>query len=102
MVSSGVLDDETLVALHSLEDGGLLDGPLPNIGPFLALLVGSGRALLRVRGLPSLLPVVGELLKEVGLDGGGLQNRLSAFQLIAAHAHESSDGCRELQEARPG
>lgn len=72
MVSSGVLDNETLVALNSLVDDGLLDGPLADVGPFLTLLFGAGRVLLRVRGLPSLVPVVGELLKEVGLDGGGL------------------------------
>lgn len=78
MVSSGVLDNETLIALHSLVDDGLLDGPLADVGPFLTLLVGAGRVLLRVRGLPSLVPVVGELLKEVGLDGGGLRDRVSA------------------------
>lgn len=68
VVSGGVLDNKTLVALHSLVDGRLLDGPLADVGP---LLVVAG-VLLGVGRLPSGLPVVGELLKEGSLEGGGL------------------------------
>lgn len=77
MVSGRVLDNKTLVALDSLELDGLLDGPLANICPFL-ILVGAGGILLRVGGLPSLLPIIGELLKEVGLEGGRLLGKLLA------------------------
>lgn len=69
MVSSLVLDDETLVALNTLQDGRLLDGPGANVRPLL--IVGLD-VLLCVRGLPSALPVVCELLKERGLECGGL------------------------------
>lgn len=72
MVCSGVLDNQTLIADHAREDGGLLDGPLANIGPLLVLVRVLG-VLLGVGGLPAGLPVIGELLKERGLEGGGLQ-----------------------------
>jgi hypothetical protein len=71
VVGSGVLDDKTLIALYSLVLCGLLNSPFTDICPFLVLLVGV--VLLGVGGLPSLVPVVGELLKEVRLDGGGLK-----------------------------
>lgn len=71
MVSGRVLDNKTLVALHSLELERLLDSPFADVGPFL-VLVGTRGSLLRVGGLPSLLPVVRKLLKEVGLEGGRL------------------------------
>ena len=70
VVSSRVLDDQTLVALNTLEDSGLLDRPLANVGP---VLIGLGVILLCVRALPSGLPVVGELLKEGSLKGGRLE-----------------------------
>jgi hypothetical protein len=70
VVSSRVLDDQSLVALDALVLGGLLNSPLADVGPFLVLLVGS--VLLSVGRLPSLVPVVGELLEEVGLQGGRL------------------------------
>jgi hypothetical protein len=69
VVRSGVLQHQTLVALNALEDGGLLDGPLSNVGPVLLRL---GILLLGVRWSPSLLPVVGELLQEGSFEGGGL------------------------------
>lgn len=72
MVGSDVLDDETLVTLHTLEDSGLLDGPFTNIGP---VLLGLGVLLLSVRGSPPGVPVIGELLQERSLDGGGLEAR---------------------------
>lgn len=76
VVSGGVLDDKTLVALNSLVLVGLLNSPLANVGPFLFLLslVGAASVLLGVRRLPSRLPVIGELLQEVRLDGGRLRN----------------------------
>lgn len=70
VVSGRVLDDQTLVALNTLEDGGLLDRPLANVGP---VLVGLGVILLCVRTLPPGLPVVGELLKEGSLKSGRLE-----------------------------
>lgn len=69
MVSSRVLENETLITLHSLVDLGLFDGPFSNICPLL--IIGRG-ILLGVGRLPSLLPVVGELLEEVGLESSGL------------------------------
>ena len=65
MVSSLVLDDETLVALNALQDGGLLDGPVADVCPLL--IVGLD-VLLCVRGLPSVLPVICELLEERSLE----------------------------------
>jgi len=77
VVSGRVLDNKTLIALHSLVDGRLLDRPLADIGPFLLIFARAGHVLLGVRWLPSLLPVVGELLEEASLDGGGLKDRVS-------------------------
>lgn len=71
VVRSRVLHDETLVTLHSLEDGGLLNSPLANEGP---VLIGLGVVLLRVRELPPGLPVVGELLQEGSLESSRLDN----------------------------
>lgn len=75
MVSSRVLDNKTLITVDSLVLNGLLDGPLANVCPFL---LGTGCILLRVRGLPSLVPIVGELLKEVGLECSRLKNHALA------------------------
>ena len=61
MVRRWVLDDEAFVALHAREDSGLLYRPLSNIRPVLFAL---GVLLLRVRNLPSRLPVIGELFEE--------------------------------------
>jgi hypothetical protein len=72
MVSSCVLDDQALVTLHALEDTGLLYRPFSNICPLLFL----GRALRILLGMgwfPPFLPVVCELLDEIGLDGCGLR-----------------------------
>jgi hypothetical protein len=68
VVGGSVLHNKTLVALHTLVDDGLLNGPFTNVSPFLVIV----RVFLGVRGLPSGLPVVGELLKERGLEGCGL------------------------------
>lgn len=59
MVGGGILDDETLVALDALEFVRLLDRPLTNVSPFLLLTL---RVFLGMRGLPSRLPIIGELL----------------------------------------
>jgi hypothetical protein len=74
VVSSLVLDDQTLVTLHALQHGGLLDGPGTNVRPLL--IVGLD-ILLCVRRLPSVLPVVCELLEEWCLELGGLQMLLA-------------------------
>lgn len=71
VVSSRVLDNKTLVTLHALVDLGLLDSPLADVGPFLLVLA----VLLGVGRVPSGLPVVGELLKERSLEGGGLEKK---------------------------
>lgn len=78
MVSSGVLDDKTLVTVHALVLVRLLNSPLANVGPFFSSLVRLVLArviLLGSRSLPSLLPALGELLKERGLKSGRLQRR---------------------------
>ena len=66
VVGGRVLDDQTLIALNTLEDGGLLDSPLANVGP---VLLGLRVVLLGVGPLPSRLPALGELLQEGGLQG---------------------------------
>ena len=73
VVGGRVLDDQTLIALNTLEDGGLLDSPLANVGP---VLLGLRVVLLGVGPLPSGLPALGELLQEGGLQGRWLKERL--------------------------
>lgn len=62
-MSSGVFDDETFVALHSLVHVWLFDCPLSYISPLLIIL-GILKILLGMGRLPSALPVVCELLEE--------------------------------------
>jgi hypothetical protein len=69
VVGSRVLDDQALVLLDALEHRGLFYGPLADICP---LLLGGLVVLLGVRFLPSLVPVIGELLEERGLQLRGL------------------------------
>jgi len=69
VVSGRVLDDQTLVAFNTLEDSGLLDRPLANVGP---VLLGLGIILLCGGALPPGLPIVGKLLKEGSLEGSRL------------------------------
>jgi hypothetical protein len=90
-MGGGVLDDKTLVALHALVDGGLLNRPLADVRPFL---VGTLGVLLGVRGLPPLLPVIGELLEEGALELAGLQSmRVSMLASgRVANAGRSSTG----------
>jgi hypothetical protein len=71
MMCSSVLDDKTLVALNALVDMGLLYSPFSNICPFL-VLVRTLCVLLGMGRLPSCLPIVCELLEEVGLELGRL------------------------------
>ena len=72
VVGSGVLDDKALVTLHTLEDMRLLYSPFSNISPLLILLSRALGILLSMGWLPSGLPIVCELLNEIGLDGGRL------------------------------
>jgi hypothetical protein len=69
VVGSRVLDDQALVALHTLQHGRLFNRPSADVGPFL--IVGLD-VLLCVRGLPPALPVVCELLEERRLELGRL------------------------------
>ena len=69
VVGSLVLDDQSLVTLHALQHGRLLNRPSANVSP---LFVVGLDILLRVRGLPSGFPVIGELLQEGGFKFGGL------------------------------
>ncbi len=68
VVGGGVLDNKTLVTLHSLVDGGLLNSPLADVRPLLIIL----GVLLGVGRLPPLLPVIGELFQEGSLELGRL------------------------------
>ena len=78
MMSCGILDDKTLVAFHALVDMRLLDSPFSNICPFLIFFGGALGVLLGMGWLPSGLPIVGELLDKVTLDG----SRLCILKLI--------------------
>ena len=69
MVGSRVLHNKTLIAVHSLEHGGLFDLPGTDVSPFL---LGFGVILLGIRWSPSGFPTFGELLKERSFEGGGL------------------------------
>jgi hypothetical protein len=75
VVGSCILDDQALVAFHTLQHRRLLDRPGANVGPFLIV---SLDILLGVRGLPPALPVVCELLKEWRLKLGGLHVLVSS------------------------
>jgi hypothetical protein len=81
MMSGSVLDHKTFVTLHALEDMRLLYSPFSNICPFLILLSRALGILLSMRWLPSGLPIICELFKEVGFDGGRLLQAKLVFQL---------------------
>jgi hypothetical protein len=72
VMSGGILDDETFVALHTLVDMGLLNSPFTNVSPFLVLVLGVLHVLLGMRWLPCCIPTVYELLDKVSLNGGRL------------------------------
>ena len=59
VVRGRVLDDQTLIAFNTLEDGRLFDSPLTDVGP---VLLGLGVVLLGAGTLPPGLPVISELL----------------------------------------
>lgn len=61
VVGSGILENKTLIASNTGEDGGLFDGPFSNVSPVLFTL---GVLLLCVGDFPSRVPVIGELLEE--------------------------------------
>ena len=71
MMSSCVLDHKALVAMHALIDMGFFYSPFSNICPLL-ILVGALSIFLGMGWLPSGLPIVCKLLKEVGFDGSRL------------------------------
>ena len=81
MVGSGILHNETVIALHALVDGGLLNSPLANVCPLLLIAGRTLRILCGVGRLPSRVPALAELLKEVGLDGGRLEEGMKDQQL---------------------
>lgn len=72
MMSSGVLDNKALVSIDAFVLSRLFDSPLADICPFFFGLVRTSHILLGVGRLPSLIPIIGELLKEVRLQRGGL------------------------------
>ncbi len=78
VVSGCILNNETFITFHSLEDSWLLDSPFSNVCPFL-ILVRALCVLLGVRWLPSSLPVVCELLDEVAFDGCRLEVERAVF-----------------------
>ena len=79
-MSSLVLQHKTFVAVQALVDKRLLNLPCSNVCPFLLVRLG---VLLGVGCLPSGLPVVGELLKERGVDVAGL-DLISMVQYVLA------------------
>lgn len=76
VMGSCVLNNETLITLHTLENRWLLYSPFSNVSPLL-IFVGAFGILLSMRWLPPGLPVVCELLNKVTLDGGRLSGRMS-------------------------
>jgi hypothetical protein len=80
MMSCGILDNKTFVTLHALVDMRLFYSPLSNVCPFL-ILVRTPCVLLGMGWLPSCLPIVCELLEEVGLELGRLRRKKLACQL---------------------
>jgi hypothetical protein len=71
MMGSGILYYETLIALNALENMRLFHSPFSNIGPFFIFVRALG-ILLRMRWLPSCLPVVCELFDKITLYLGRL------------------------------
>jgi hypothetical protein len=74
MMGSWVLEDEAFVALHARVDSGLLYRPFSNVRPVFFTL---GVLLLRMRNLPSCLPVISELFEEGSFQGGRLCKTLA-------------------------
>lgn len=72
VMGSCVLDNETFITLHTLEDVGLLYSPFSNISPFFFLFARTLCVFLGVGWLPSCFPVIGELFNEVAGNLGRL------------------------------
>jgi hypothetical protein len=88
VVGGSVLDHKTLVAINTLQDSRLFNGPFTNVSPFV---VGLGVILLRSGSLPPRLPVVGELLQEGSLEGGGLTKKKTISTYV--YYRESAFNC---------
>ena len=71
MMSCWVLYNQTLVLLNTLQDVGLLNGPLADVCP---LFGGFGIFFLCMGGFPPRVPIICELFEEVGFDIGRLSN----------------------------
>jgi hypothetical protein len=69
MVSGSVLHHQTLIPFNALEDGGLFNRPLADVGPVLIRL---GVLLFGVGWSPSAIPVISKLLQERSFYGGRL------------------------------
>lgn len=74
-MGGNVLDNQTLIAHNTREDGRLLNSPLANVLP---VLFGLGVLLLSVRWGPSRVPVISELLEEGCFDGSRLETDISS------------------------
>lgn len=79
VVSSRVLHDETLVALHSVKNGCFFNSPVTNIGPVFVRL---GVVLFGVGSSPSGFPALGELFEERCLQVGRLICKLAGVDVV--------------------
>ena len=108
VVSSRVLHDETLVALHSVENGCFFDSPVTDIGPVFVRL---GVVLFSVGRSPSGFPALSELFEERCLQVGRLICKLAGVGVVgrtrlAQHtvkvgfsATEDTSGCFSASSA---
>lgn len=79
VVSSRVLHDETLVALHSVKNGCFFNSPVTDIGP---VFVRPGVVLFGVGSSPSGFPALGELFEERCLQVGRLISKLAGVDVV--------------------
>ena len=79
VVSSRVLHDETLVALHSVKNGCFFNSPVTDIGP---VFVRPGVVLFGVGSSPSGFPALGELFEERCLQVGRLICKLAGVDVV--------------------
>lgn len=101
MMSCGILDNKTFVALHALVYMRLLYSPLSNVCPFL-IFVRTLCVLLGVRRLPSCLPIVCELLEEVRLELGRLRRKKLARQCAIELRHSWCAGALTVKVGSSG
>jgi hypothetical protein len=101
MMSCSILDNKAFVALHALVYMRLLYSPLSNVCPFL-ILVRTLCVLLGVRRLPSCLPIVCELLEEVGLELGRLRRKKLARQCAIELRHSWCAGALTVKVGSSG